>query len=120
MLVSTKTYLRWVLTQLDQSACAQKGRSPMFSFLRRAYHPRLFCRLSAPPAAAPVVVATPLVREPADRALHQDDQHLVFWNAETSRASAVQLSEAAGAHGTRPSRRAPRANDAANHERREP
>ena len=34
-------------------------------------------------------------RERADRALHADDEHLVFWNAEASRSSAAHLSEAA-------------------------
>jgi hypothetical protein len=34
-------------------------------------------------------------REQADRAAHGDDEHLVFWDAETSRSSATHLSEAA-------------------------
>jgi hypothetical protein len=39
------------------------------------------------------VAPTP-ARELADRALHADDERLVFWNAEASRVSAVHLSEA--------------------------
>ena len=34
-------------------------------------------------------------RERADRAAHQDDEHLVFWDAAASRSSAARLSEAA-------------------------
>jgi hypothetical protein len=42
-------------------------------------------------------VKLPLVREPADRTAHLDDQHLVFWNAEASATSAAHLSQAAAA-----------------------
>jgi hypothetical protein len=45
-------------------------------------------RVSATPAPVPS-------RERADRSAHTDDEHLVFWNAEGSRSSAVHLSEAA-------------------------
>jgi len=70
----------------------------MFNFLRRrtpasAVSPVLAAGVLAPVATP--LVATPLVREPADRSLHQDDQHLVFWNADASQASAAHLSEAA-------------------------
>jgi hypothetical protein len=34
-------------------------------------------------------------RELADRAVHTDDEHLVFWNAQASHTSAAHLSEAA-------------------------
>jgi hypothetical protein len=35
------------------------------------------------------------LRERADRAVHQDDEHLVFWDAAASRSSAAHLSQAA-------------------------
>jgi hypothetical protein len=66
----------------------------MFSFLRRRTPASVLPPVRAAGAALPI--ATPLVREPADRTAHQDDQHLVFWNAESSQASAAHLSEAAG------------------------
>ena len=43
-------------------------------------------------AAAPAPTPT---RERADRAVHADDEHLVFWDAEGSSSSAAHLSEAA-------------------------
>jgi hypothetical protein len=66
----------------------------MFSFLRRRTRTSVLPPVRAAADAAPVV--TPLVRVPADRSLHQDDHHLVFWNADTSQASAAHLSKAAG------------------------
>jgi len=44
---------------------------------------------------APATPAPTPSRERADRSAHADDEHLVFWNAEGSRSSAVHLSEAA-------------------------
>jgi hypothetical protein len=67
----------------------------MFSFLRRRAAAPAVPPVRAPDAAAPV--ASPFVRQPADRTAHADDQHLVFWNADASEASAEQLSESAGA-----------------------
>jgi hypothetical protein len=66
----------------------------MFSFFRRTSAPSVVLPARTPSVA---VVAMPLVREPADRSAHLDDQHLVFWNAEASRVSAAHLSEAAAA-----------------------
>ena len=65
----------------------------MFNFLR--WRAPASALPPVPAVAVSVSVATPLVREPADRSLHQDDQHLVFWNADASQASAAHLSEAA-------------------------
>jgi hypothetical protein len=63
-----------------------------------------FRRSSATAVISPVLIAgatpsveLPLVREPADRTAHLDDQHLVFWNAEASAISAAHLSQAAAA-----------------------
>jgi hypothetical protein len=81
-------------TQLDEPPAPRKVARPMFSFLRRRTPASVVPPVRAAAAAAPV--ATPLVREPADRSLHQDDQHLVFWNADASQASATHLSKAAG------------------------
>jgi hypothetical protein len=39
----------------------------------------------------------PPIRQPADRAAHADDEHLVFWDAEFARASGAALSEPAAA-----------------------
>ena len=75
-----------------RAACAEKG-SFMFSFLRRS-RSTSFVATAAMASATPEPTA-PLVRQPADRAAHLDDQRLVFWNAEASRISAAQLSEAA-------------------------
>jgi hypothetical protein len=36
-----------------------------------------------------------LIRKPADRADHADDQRLVFWDADFARASGLTLSEPA-------------------------
>jgi hypothetical protein len=44
---------------------------------------------------ATVMTTLTPARERADRALHPDDEHLVFWNSEASRSSAAHLSEAA-------------------------
>lgn len=44
---------------------------------------------------ATVMTTLTPTRERADRALHADDEHLVFWNSEASRSSAAHLSEAA-------------------------
>jgi hypothetical protein len=44
---------------------------------------------------APTTAMPTPTRERADRAAHPDDERLVFWNAEVSRSSAAQLSEAA-------------------------
>jgi hypothetical protein len=44
---------------------------------------------------APATPGSTPTREPADRTAHPDDERLVFWNAEGSRSSAAQLSEAA-------------------------
>lgn len=63
----------------------------MFSFLRR----RKPDAVAQPPAAA-AAPTTPLVRTPADRSIHKDDEHLVFWDAEASQTSATHLSAAAG------------------------
>jgi hypothetical protein len=46
-------------------------------------------------------------RERADRAAHTDDEHLVFWNGEASRSSAVHLSEAAASWRAARSNQAP-------------
>jgi hypothetical protein len=43
----------------------------------------------------PSTIAPSPTRASADRAGHADDAHLVFWDAEGSRSSAVHLSEAA-------------------------
>jgi hypothetical protein len=51
---------------------------------------------------AVVITATATVgaapaRQPADRAAHADDAHLVFWDSEASRISATKLSQASAA-----------------------
>jgi hypothetical protein len=48
--------------------------------------------LTGPPTVTATL--TP-ARERADRALHADDEHLVFWNSEASSSSAAHLSQAA-------------------------
>jgi hypothetical protein len=78
------------LTQRDVSPAPRKVARSMFRFLHRSKPTSAVSAVSAPPAPS-----TPLVRQPADRAAHLDDQHLVFWNSGVSRASAEQLSEAA-------------------------
>jgi hypothetical protein len=67
----------------------------MFSFARRSKPTSVV--LAPPTASVMPAPSTPFVRQPADRAAHLDDQHLVFWNADVSRASAAQLSLAAAA-----------------------
>jgi hypothetical protein len=58
--------------------------------------------------AGPTTVTASLTpaRERADRALHADDEHLVFWNAAASHSSAAHLSEAAATWHVARSRRA--------------
>jgi hypothetical protein len=43
----------------------------------------------------PATTAPTLSRQPADRSAHADDEHLVFWDEEGSRSSALHLSAAA-------------------------
>jgi hypothetical protein len=47
--------------------------------------------LNSPPKQSHAV----LIRQPADRAAHTDDQRLVFWDAELARSSGLTLSEPA-------------------------
>src|SRR5215207_8125118 len=84
-----ETHLRWVLTQLDEPPAPRKVARRMFNFRRRPTSVPIVVPARPAPAAL-----TP-AREPADRTAHPDDQHLVFWNSETSQASAAHLSEAA-------------------------
>jgi hypothetical protein len=48
-------------------------------------------------APAPATDGPVPARQPADRAVHADDAHLVFWDAAASSTSAAQLSRAASA-----------------------